>query len=169
MSQNAIVLPASALRRIFVGLVVLILLMVVVLVARTQLFRFGVASAIDRETYQAVFIVGGQVFFGKLQELGDYFLLDDIFYLSVGSEEGAQGQLVKRGTELHRPTEPMIVPKNQVLFIENINPNGDVATAIRRFKAGELPAAAPPPITAAPRTPAPTTPAPTGPRPSPTR
>lgn len=169
MSQNAIVLPISALRRLFVGLILLILLMVLVLVARTQLFRFGVASAIDRESYQAVFIVGGQVFFGKLQELGDYFLLDDVFYLSVPQAADAQGQLVKRGTELHRPMEPMIIPADQVLFIENINSNGDIATAIRRFKAGELPAAAPPPITAAPTTPAPTTPAPTSPRPSPTR
>jgi hypothetical protein len=163
MSQNALVLPASALRRVFIGLLLLILLVVGVLVARTQLVR-TVASAIDRDAYQAVFIVGGQVFFGKLQELADYFLLDDVFYLSVPQAEGAQGQLVKRGTELHRPTEPMMIPRNQVLFIENVSENGDIATAIRRFKAGELPAATAPPITAAPATPAPSTP-----RPSPTR
>src|SRR5688572_25432860 len=144
MSQNAIVLSTSGLRRLFIGLVVLILLMVLVLVARTQLLRGGLATAIDRDAYQAVFIVGGQVFFGKMQEVGDYFLLDDVFYLSVPQAADAQGQLVKRGTELHRPMEPMIVPRNQVLFIENINSTGDIATAIRRFKAGELPAAAPP-------------------------
>ncbi len=171
MRENAIVVPIGALRRIFIGLLLLILLIVLILVARTQLFRAGIATVfapsaaevIDRNAYQAVFLVGGQVFFGKLLEQGDqYFLLTDVFYLSVSEQSGQQ--LIKRGTELHAPKEPMVIPAREILFIENLRDDGDVATAIRRFKSGQLPVTTAPPITAAPTTPAATTP-----RPSPTR
>ena len=172
MRENAIVVPVGALRRIFVGLGILILVIVVILVVRTQLFRAGIATlfapsaaeVIDRNVYQAVFMTGGQVFFGKLQPQGDsYFLLYDVFYLAV-SDQGGQGQLIKRGTELHGPKEPMIIPASEVLFIENLREDGNVAIAIKQFHAGTLPIATAPPITAAPVTPAPGTP-----RPSPTR
>lgn len=166
MRENAIVVPISALRRIFLMLLVLIVVIVLVLIARTQLFRAGIATlfapgaaeVIDRNLYQAVFVVGGQVFFGKLQEQGEhYFLLNDVFYLSESDQPGQPGQLIKRGTELHAPKEPMIIPADQVQFIENLRDDGQVATAIRRFKAGELPPATPPPAI----------PSPTSPRPSP--
>ncbi|TMF62470.1 MAG: hypothetical protein E6I14_07305 [Chloroflexi bacterium] len=59
MTQNAIVVPISALRRIFLMLLVLIVLIVLVLVVRTQLFRAGIATlfapdaaeVIDRSLY----------------------------------------------------------------------------------------------------------------------
>lgn len=173
MRENAIVIPVRALRRIFIGLVVLIALILVILIVRTQLFRAGIATlfapsaaeVIDRTAYQAVFLVGGQVFFGKLQPQGDdYFLLSDVFYLSVPDQAGAQGQLIKRGTELHGPKDPMIIPAREILFIENLRDDGNVATAIRQFKSGTLPIVTAPPITAVPATAAPTSP-----RPSPTR
>jgi hypothetical protein len=166
MRDNAIVVPVTALRRIFIGLGILILVIVLILIVRTQLFRAGIATlfapsaaeVIDHNLYQAVFLSGGQVFFGKLQPQGDdYFLLYDVFYLSVPDQAGAQGQLIKRGTELHGPKDPMIIPAEDVLFIENLREDGNVATAIRQFKSGQLPLATPPP----------TTPAPTSPRPSP--
>ncbi|TMC73436.1 MAG: hypothetical protein E6J15_10070 [Chloroflexi bacterium] len=184
MRENAIVVPLSALRRIFVGLVILIVLIVLILIVRTQLFRAGIATLfapsaaelIDRNAYQALFLSGGQVFFGKLQEQGDhYFVLSDVFYLSVPDQSGGQQQLVKRGTELHGPKDPMIVPVDQVLFIENLRDDGQIATAIRQFKAGQLPAATAPPVTGAPATAAPpvtgapATAAPSTARPSPTR
>jgi hypothetical protein len=175
MRENAIVVPISALRRIFIGLLALILLIVLILVVRTQLFRAGIATlfapsaaeVIDRNSYQAVFLTGGQVFFGKLVPQGDeWFLLSDVFYLSVPEQQGAQGQLVKRGRELQGPREPMIISAKSVLFIENLRDDGDVATAIRRFKAGDIPVATPPPATAAPTSPPSAT---ATPRPSPTR
>ena len=166
VSQNAIVVPISALRRIFVMLVVLILLIVVVLVVRTQLFRAGIstlfapsaAEVIDRSAYQAVFLTNGSTFFGKVQAQGDdWFLLTDVFYLTTSEQSGTQ--LIKRGSEAQGPREPMIISRQQVLFIENIRDDGDVVNLIRRFKSGQLPAATPPPPTPVPSTP----------RPSPTR
>ena len=170
--KDTIVIPISALRRIFVMLLVLIVLIVLVLVVRTQLFRAGIATlfapsateAIDRSTYQAVFLANGSTYFGKLQAQGDdWFLLSDVFYLSASEQSGTQ--LIKRGTEPQGPKEPMIIPRDQVLFIENMRDDSDIATLIRKYKSGQLPV-----VTAPPATPTPTAaPSTARPSPSPTR
>ena len=173
MRENAIVIPAGALRRIFVMLLILIAVIVLLLVLRTQLFRAGISTLfapgpteiIDRNAYQAVFLINGSTYFGKLQEQGDqWFVLSDVFYLSSSEESGTQ--LVKRGSEPQGPREPMLIPRQQVLFIENLRDDSEVVGAIRRFKSGILPAA-----TAPPATPARTTAPPAAPTasPSPTR
>src|SRR5207249_10199076 len=86
-------------------LLVLIALILVVLVVRTQLFRAGIATlfaptaaeAIDRSAYQAVFLTNGSTFFGKVQAQGDdWFLLTDVFYLTTSEQSGTQ--LIKRGS-----------------------------------------------------------------------
>ena len=157
MRDNAIVIPVSALRRVFVMLLVLIALVLLVMVVRTQLFRAGISTlfapgaseVIDRSAYQAVFLSNGQTFFGKLQEQGDaWFTMTDIFYVA-NPEEGSV-QIIKRGSELQGPREPMLIAKDQVLFIENLREDSDVVTAIKRFKSGTLPAATVPPATPAP-------------------
>ena len=164
--KDAIVIPVSALRRIFVMLLVLIGLILLVLVARTQLFRAGVttlfapsaAEVIDRSAFQAVFLTNGSTYFGKLQPQGDdWFLLNDVFYLTSSDQSGTQ--LIKRGSEAQGPKEPMIIPRDQILFIENLREDSDVVTLIKRFKSGERPATTAPPATVSPSTP----------RPSPTR
>lgn len=171
MRENAIVVPVSAVRRVAIVALILIAVVLLILVARAQLSRGAfpgllspsVSDQIDKNSYQAVFLNGGQVFFGRLSQQGDeYFVLNDVFYLSAPDQAGQQGQLVKRGREIQGPREPLIIPARNVLFIENLRDDGDVATAIRKFKAGELPLATPSP--ALPTTPAP--PAPSTPRPS---
>ena len=166
--KDAIVIPVTAVRRIFVMLVILIALILVVLVVRTQLFRAGIttlfapsaAEVIDRNAYQAVFLANGSTYFGKLQEQGsDWFVLTDVFYISVADQSGTQ--LIKRGTEPQGPKEPMIISRQQVLFIENMREDSDIVALIKRFKSGQLPVATPAPATA--------TAAPSTARPSPTR
>ena len=154
--KDAIVIPVGAVRRIFVMLLVVIALILVVLVVRTQLFRAGIttlfapsaAEVIDRNLYQAVFLTNGSTYFGKLQQQGDaWFVLTDVFYLSAS--EGSAPQLIKRGSEPQGPREPMIIPQAQVLFIENLRDDSEIVSAIRRFKSGQ-PVATPAPATVAP-------------------
>ena len=161
--KDTIVIPVSALRRIFFMLLVLIALILVVLVVRTQLFRAGIATlfapsaaeVIDHNGYQAVFLTNGSTYFGKLQEQGDqWFLLSDVFYLSASEQSGTQ--LIKRGSEAQGPKEPMIIPRAQILFIENLRDDGDIVTLIKRYKSGQLPLATPPPPTPATSTARPT-------------
>ena len=168
MRENAIVIPVGALRRVFLMLLVIIGLIVLILVVRTQLFRAGIstlfapsaAEVIERDLYQAVFLTNGSTYFGRLQQQGDaWFVLTDVFYLSV-SEDSAP-QLIKRGSEPQGPREPMIIPQAQVLFIENLRDDSEIVAAIKRFKSGQGPVATAPPAspirTAAPSaTPSPT-------------
>jgi len=166
--KDAIVIPVSALRRIFVMLLVLIALILVVLVVRTQLFRVGIATlfapsaaeVIERDAYQAVFLTNGSTYFGKLDAQGDdWFLLSDVFYLSVSEQSGPQ--LIKRGTEAQGPKSPMIISREQVLFIENLRDDGDIVTLIKKFKSGQLPTATAPPATPSPSSRPTATPSPT--------
>jgi hypothetical protein len=159
--KNAIVVPISAVRRILMLVVILGVLIVAVLVVRTQAVHTGISTlfapsageAIDHAAYQALFLTNGSTYFGKLEPQGDdWFLMTDVFYLSSSDQTGTQ--LIKRGNEAQGPKEPMIISRAQVLFIENLRDDSDIVALIKKFKSGQLPAAtaAPVPTTARPTT-----------------
>lgn len=151
--EPVFVVSATLIRRVlmFFVLIALVLIGAAVFQQREKLFGRPLSAELDSSAYQAVFLTGGQVYFGKLTAVGDHYLLGDVFYLgSSDAGTAAAGQLIKRGQELHGPREPMVIPNASVLFIENLRDDGTVATAIRKFKAGEIPAATPPPPTVAP-------------------
>ena len=104
--------------------------------------------AIDSNKYQAVFFTNGQVYFGKLQAVGnDYMKLTDIYYLQTQSSGSADSsnpqqttndqsnvQLIKLGDEIHGPEDQMIISKDQMLFYENLKADGKVAKSIEQYK-----------------------------------
>jgi hypothetical protein len=165
--DSAVVISTGAIRRVFLALVALVVIALVVVLGRQLLQRPpGVADQIDKNAYQAVFLTGGQVFFGHATAGDDSVSLTDVFYLAPNTDTSQTqlGQLVKRGSELHGPREPMLIELRQVLFVENMRDDSQVVQAIKRFKSGEQPAA-----TAAPQpTQPPATPSGT-PRPSASR
>ncbi len=92
--------------------------------------------------YTSVFLVNGQVYFGKLyQETGESLDLRDIYYLK-GDTTGTDGKtttqqsgnvpfsLVKLGEELHGPNDRMRINRQQVLFVESLKTNSKVVEAI---------------------------------------
>lgn len=102
------------------------------------------ASFLDKSKYQAVFLNGGQVYFGKVKDLNKSFLtMDNIYYLRVNEqvqpEQGEQNQaqqdisLAKLGCELHGPEDEMVINREQVTFWENLKDDGQVAKAIAEF------------------------------------
>ena len=97
--------------------------------------------------YQAVFLTNGQVYFGKVRKVTrENLILTDIYYLQVvqplQQKEPSEAQqnkepalnLVKMGSEIHGPTDKMIIPKSNVVFWEDIKSDGTVAKAIDEFK-----------------------------------
>ncbi len=91
------------------------------------------AKYIEKDRMQAVFLNGGQVYFGKIKDLnGQYLRMSDIFYLRVNqvvqpNQEGNQSaassndiSLVKLGCELHRPANEMLINREQIIFWENL-------------------------------------------------
>ncbi len=94
------------------------------------------------DKFQAVFLDGGQVYFGKVRDMNDKFItMDNIYYLRVNQaaegQENAQAQqdisLAKLGCELHGPEDYMVISRDQVTFWENLKDDGQVAKAIAEF------------------------------------
>jgi hypothetical protein len=84
---------------------------------------------VDEDKYQAVFLNGGQVYFGKIVDLNNgYMSLAEIYYLTpnqaVQSDDKSAAQnnftIKKLGCELHRPQDVMIINHDQIIFWENL-------------------------------------------------
>lgn len=110
------------------------------------------AAYIEHDKYQAVFLSNNQVYFGKLQQLGDKSVrMTDVYYLQSQAAAQAQTessksadpsqsggskatpQLVKLGSELHGPEDAIMFNKEQVLFWENLKSDSKVAKAIEAY------------------------------------
>lgn len=112
------------------------------------LYRSMTSGGIDSGKYQAVFFTNGQVYFGKLQNKGDYMRLTSVYYLQAkaaaadsknpqetADSTGSDVQLIKLGGEIHGPEDEMIISKDQVLFFENLKAEGTVAKTIAQDQA----------------------------------
>lgn len=98
---------------------------------------------VAKDKMQAVFLNGGQVYFGKIRELNNKYVgVTDIYYLRVNQQvqpkEGEQAKqdisLVKLGCELHGPQDQMLINRDQVVFWENLKTDGQVAKAVEDYK-----------------------------------
>jgi len=100
-----------------------------------------------KDTYQAVFLTSGQVYFGKVAHQNRQFvILTDIYYLRASQalqppkegEESAAEQpnlsLIKLGNELHGPVDEMKINRDQILFIEDLKADSKVVEAIKEYK-----------------------------------
>lgn len=149
----------------------------VLVVALISYMIFGTTNSegryVDTSKMQAVFINGGQVYFGNIKSLNQKYLrLSNIYYLRVNQQvqpntsttTNNDVSLVKLGCELHAPTDTMLINRDQVIFWENLKDDGQVAKAVADYvKAnpnGQVCAA---PTTNTTPTPTTTTPTPTTP------
>jgi hypothetical protein len=100
---------------------------------------------VAKNRMQAVFLNGGQVYFGKIRALNNKYVgVTDIYYLRVNQQvQPKQGQaatqqqdisLVKLGCELHGPQDQMLINRDQVVFWENLKDDGQVAKAVAEYK-----------------------------------
>lgn len=93
-----------------------------------QNWRAHAAPALSTP-YHAVVLANNQVFFGRIEGLGqDYVVLRDVFYIQgrINPETKQQVNiLVKRGGEWHAP-DRMILNRQQVLLIEPVKADSQV-------------------------------------------
>lgn len=85
--------------------------------------------------FQAVLLDSGQVYYGKLSGLGtEYPKMTDAYYI-VKTEDPKTKQvehvLVKRGKELHAPTETFFNVRH-IIMIEPVGPDSKVAHLIEQ-------------------------------------
>lgn len=108
----------------------------------------GEFKYVDNNKLQAVFLNGGQVYFGNIKDLNNKYLrMDNIYYLRVNqtvqpNQEGNAKattandnaiSLVKLGCELHGPADEMLMNREQVIFWENLKDDGQVAKAVAEY------------------------------------
>lgn len=121
----------------------------VLLLAALFTLIFGKAKSenqyVDSSKIQAVFLNGGQVYFGNITTLNDrYMKINNVYYLRVNNQNQTSNNntnttsandvsLVKLGCELHGPQDAMMITKDQVLFWENLKSDGQVAKAIAEY------------------------------------
>lgn len=138
---------AKASRVAFVAFVAVIAVLLVLLIAAMFTSKgsdTNEASNVNKDQYQAVFLNGGQVYFGKINELNSKYLgMNNIYYLRVNQQvqpdqqqqNAAQNDisLVKLGCELHGPEDKMIINREQIIFWENLKTDGQVAKAVEEY------------------------------------
>ncbi len=112
---------------------------------------FRSTGLIDGGKYQALFLTNGEVYFGKLHDNGsEYMTLEDVYYVQAQSTQDKalatddvqnaagvaqdKAQLIKLGSEVHGPTDKIIVRKDQILYFENLKDDGQVAKLIEQDK-----------------------------------
>ncbi len=129
-----------------VGVVALAVIAIVMVVAAlTMVWRsVSINSAVNSKEYQAVFLSNNMVYFGKLSNINDeYVKMSNIFYLQVQGQQNGQTQtsttqpqlsLTKLGNELHGPEDSMYINKKEILFWENLKPDGKVSQAILDYQ-----------------------------------
>ena len=127
-------------------LVALLFLGTLLLVSLILMFALGgkdtESSFVKKNKFQAVFLNGGQVYFGKIGNYNSrYLTLTDIYYLRV-NQQVQPGQttasndvsLAKLGNELHGPEDSMVINRSEVQFWENLKDDGQVVKAIVEYK-----------------------------------
>lgn len=124
-------------------------------------FNSDPIANVSSSDWQAVFLVNGQVYFGKVKALGSKTLtLNDIYYLQVvtkplqqtqqGTAAAATDQqnqeltLIKLGSEIHGPSDRMVINRDQIILTEKLKTDSRVVQAILKYVSDQKKAAATP-------------------------
>ena len=87
-----------------------------------------------KDQFFAVYLNGGQLYFGKLTGLGTPFpVLTEVFYVQSRQDNQTKqvtNILVKRGKEWHGP-DKMYLNSAQIILVEPVGPGSRVAELIR--------------------------------------
>jgi len=94
-----------------------------------------------KNTFQAVFLSNGQLYFGKITEMtNEYIMMENPHFLQLAQEqaeieEGVQPemQLISIKDEFHKPKDFVLIEKSSVIFIEELRDASQIADAIQNF------------------------------------
>ncbi|MGI9027936.1 MAG: hypothetical protein ACR2FM_03815 [Candidatus Saccharimonadales bacterium] len=128
----------------FLGLVTVLLVAVLLSLVFAKDVGSREQGFVKDDKFQAVFLNGGQVYFGKINDLNSKYLqMSNIYYLRVNQQVQPDQQnnanaandisLVKLGCELHGPEDSMVINREQVIFWENLKTDGQVAKAVEEY------------------------------------
>lgn len=92
----------------------------------------SLTDAIDKSRFQAVVLSSGVVYFGHLREKNDdFYELRDAYFIQEVKQAGKEPtrRVLPLKDEIHGPENAMIIPRGQVVSIENLRADSPVAKA----------------------------------------
>lgn len=102
--------------------------------AKSNVAETGV---VQNSVYQAVFLVNGSLYFGKLSGEGTaHPVLRDVYYFQAGQEQtrNAQTKLIKLGDEIQGPKDELRLNPDQIMFVQDLKDDGKVVEAIKAYR-----------------------------------
>ncbi len=128
-------------RRFFRTLIWLIVILIVIaLIGVFSYFSPFKSGFGERRAWQAVFLVTGQTYFGRItKETKELIVLKEVYYLkevptAEGKENASRLTVAKLDDELHGPENQMRINKSFILFVENLKPSSEIVKIIESFK-----------------------------------
>jgi hypothetical protein len=114
-----------------------ILIIVVILLA-----YWGFNIFTGQDSWRAVFLTNNQVYFGHFKWIPfqSTIELTDVYYLQVSqplqqnSQEAQEVRVIKLGSEIHGPEDMMIIPKDSILFWEDLKPDSAIVRRIKELE-----------------------------------
>jgi len=124
---------------------IIILALALIIAGLVCVYKYKYGGGAWGSGYYAIFLDNNQVYFGNMSGRNSpYVVLEDVYYLRVTTalqtnDQGEQVQvpdinLVKLGTELHKPEDMMKIQKDHILFIEKLKGDSDIISAINSYK-----------------------------------
>ena len=99
----------------------------------TSLLPGAASRSVPKDRYVAVFMTGGELFYGRIEGLGNPFpVLSNVFYIQSHQDPNTKeisNTLVKRGSEGHGPDRTFL-NASQIIFIEPVGKGSRVANLI---------------------------------------
>ncbi|HET8884305.1 MAG TPA: hypothetical protein VFM68_02440 [Candidatus Saccharimonadales bacterium] len=130
--------PVKLSRKNFIFLGVGLLVIVAMIVA-AMVYQQRHNQAIATDRYQVVYLVTGQIYFGKLQNTtGTYLTLKDVYTVQNEADPSApdsnvssQSKIIKVSQQVYGPENSMAIRADQVQFWQNLRSDSKVANAIK--------------------------------------
>lgn len=135
------------------ALMIIVVLAIVGVTARSYLSKIKPAATIKSDSYYAVFLTNEQVYFGHLSNLDtQYLTLSDIYYFKLSKplqsadagdqaaaadDSKSQLSLIKLGQEVHGPQDEMRINRDNVLFYEELRSDSGVVQTIAKTKSAQ--------------------------------
>jgi hypothetical protein len=96
----------------------------------------SLAAAINSHEYQFVSLTNGESYFGKLTSPGGGFYYMRHVYTLSAQTSGKTGTplqrtLTKLVNEIHGPEDLVVINRTQIVYMENLRPNGCAAILMR--------------------------------------
>lgn len=90
---------------------------------------------IDSKKWQAVSLSNNQIYFGHLKEISHgYALLEGVYYLQAPSGPQGATNLVRLNEKIYGPENQIYIPKEQIIFWENLGEESRVVKAIGQIE-----------------------------------